>query len=120
LAYAQATDETLPLLEGLSECEYLDLRDTQVTDAGLVHLKNARKLETLSLGTGFTDAGMAHLSSLTNLRWLSLAGTQVTDTGLEQLKGMSHLKGLYLAGTQVSNEAVQRLEQALPTCKTVR
>jgi hypothetical protein len=63
---------------------------------------------------------MAHLSSLTNLRWLSLAGTQVTDTGLEQLKGMSHLKGLYLAGTQVSNEAVQRLEQALPTCKTVR
>jgi hypothetical protein len=120
LAYAQASDVTLPLLEGFSEFEYLDLRGTQVTDAGLAHLRNAKKLESLYLSAAITDAGMSHLSGLTNLRRLSLMDTKVTDTGLEQLKGLSQLEAAYLKGSKVTEEGVERLQQALPTCKIER
>ena len=40
----------------------LDLENTQVTDAGLVHLKDLTKLTTLILaGTSVTKAGVAEL-----------------------------------------------------------
>ncbi|MGD0900318.1 MAG: hypothetical protein ABR915_21000 [Thermoguttaceae bacterium] len=120
LAYAQASDESLPLLEGFGECQYLDLRGTPVTDAGLAHLKKATKLESLSLSDGITDAGMVYLSELTNLRWLSLMDTKVSDIGLEQLKGLSHLQGLYLKGSKVTDDGVKKLQQALPNCKIER
>ena len=34
------------------------LFDTQITDAGLIHLKGLTKLKTLSLSDNFTDAGI--------------------------------------------------------------
>jgi len=101
-AYAQASDDSLPTLDGFGECRYLDLRGTLVTDAGLVHLKKAQNLESLALGDGITDAGIAHLSGLTTLRWLSLTGTKVTDGGLEQLQGLPRLAKLYVAASEVS------------------
>ena len=55
--------------------EWLDLADTQVTDAGLEHLKGLTKLEELYL-----------------------AGPQVSDAGLEHLKGLTSLQHLYLSG----------------------
>ena len=46
----------------LSELRYLDLTNTQVTDAGLVHLAGLTKLEELVLdGTQVTDAGVEEL-----------------------------------------------------------
>jgi len=50
-------------LKGLTNLQSLDLYDTQVTDAGLVHL-----------------------AGLTNLGWLYLHGTQVTDAGVAELQ----------------------------------
>ncbi len=94
VAYAQASDETLPILEGLSECQDLDLRGTLVTDAGLAHLKEAKKLQSVYLSARITDAGMSHLIGLTGLRRLSLVGTKVSDAGLEKCEGLSHLQEL--------------------------
>ena len=112
----------------------MGLIDTQVTDAGLVHLKGLTNLEVLSLeGTQVTDAGLVHLKRLTNLRWLDLSDTQVTDAGLVHLKGLTnlgrpvHLKGndltnlarLSLGNTEVTDAGVEKLQQALPNC-TIR
>ena len=49
--------------QGLAKLQFLVLRGTQVTDAGLEHLKG-----------------------LTSLTGLSLTGTQVSDAGLAELK----------------------------------
>jgi internalin A len=50
-------------LQGLPNLERLDLRRTDVADAGLPHLKE-----------------------LTNLTVIDLGGTQVTDTGVRELQ----------------------------------
>ena len=63
----------------------LDLTRTQVTDAGLAHLKGLVNLATLDLdGTKLTDAGLAHLKGLTALETLPLDDTAITDAGLAE------------------------------------
>ena len=65
----------------------VDLYGTQITDAGLVHLKGLTNLQTLNLdGTKITDAGLVHLKGLTSLETLSLNRTKVTDTGVAELQ----------------------------------
>ena len=66
----------------------VDLRNTPITDAGLVHLKGLAGLQTLAFNdTQITDVGIVHLKGLTSLQSLSLRGTQITDTGLVHLQG---------------------------------
>lgn len=120
LAYAQVNDGSLPILQGLTEQRYLDLRGTLVTDAGLKYLKKAKELESLSLSGSVTDVGMTHLNGLANLRWLSIMGTKVTDAGLEQLKDLPRLEKLYVAGSGVTEEGERRFQQRLPKCEIVR
>ena len=70
-----------------SEVDAVDLRDTQITDAGLIHLKGMTKLVNLHLdGTSITDAGLVHLKELTNLKALYISETQVTDVGIAELQ----------------------------------
>jgi len=66
--------------------------------------------------TQVSDAGLAHLKGLTALEVLHLFGTQVSDAGLEHLKGLTALKQLTLHGTQVSDAGIEELEAALPNC----
>ena len=94
-----------------SRATYLSLDDTQVTDAGLEHLKGLTSLRSLFLGdTYVTDAGLEHLKGLTNISLLRLNNTRVTDAGLEHLKGLTNLASLYLAHTQVTDAGLERLK----------
>ncbi len=97
------------------------LRCTNVTDAGLEHVKVFKGLQSLDLeSTNVTDAGLEHLSGLTNLQSLDLEGTNVTDVGLEHLKGLANLQSLDLWGTKVTDAGVKTLQQVLPNCKIER
>ena len=115
---------------------------TNVTDAGLKHLKRLPKLTTLLIqrtqitGSGFgdlpgglktlwmqrntpvTDEGLRNLSHLKHLETLHLAGTQVTDEGLPHLEKLNSLRELYLA-TTTSPAARAKLTKVLPDCKIV-
>ena len=92
----------------------LNLSHTQVTDAGLVHLKGLTKLGQLCLdNTQITDAGLAHLKGLTNLFHLQLADTSITDAGLESLKGMTLLTTLNLDNTEVTDDGVAELQKGI-------
>ncbi|MFI5380903.1 MAG: leucine-rich repeat domain-containing protein [Tepidisphaerales bacterium] len=89
---------------------WLVVAGTQVTDAGLVHLKALNEIEELNLhGTQFTDAALVHLKELHTLRRLRLSGTQVTDAGLVQLKELGQLEGLDLSGTQITDAGLAHL-----------
>jgi hypothetical protein len=67
-------------------------------------------------GTQVTDAGLEHLKRLGQLQLLYIGHTQVTDAGLEHLKGLSQLKQLSLGGTKVTKSGIKKLQQALPHC----
>ena len=63
------------------------LEHSQITDAGLVHLKELDKLTSVAFqGTKVTDAGLLHLKDLNKLTFLNLADTYVTDEGVDELK----------------------------------
>ena len=121
LRKTEVTDAGLVHLKGLTNLEELDLGKTKVTDAGLEHLQGLTKLQWLSLqDTKVTAAGLVHLEGLTKLQWVGLAETKVTDAGLAHLKKLTKLQSLYLGETQVTNEGVKKLQQALPTCYVFR
>ena len=95
----------------------VNLSDSQITDAGLVHLKALINLDELYLSnTQVTDVGLVHLKELTNLQKLYLWDTQVTDAGLLHLKGLTNLEYLYLHNTPVTDAGVRELKKALPKC----
>ncbi len=86
-------------------------RDVDVTDAWLAPLKGMTELRMLSLtGTQLTDAGLVHLRRLANLRELRLQNTRIGDAGLAHLSGLTKLEWLELTGTQVSNAGLIHLE----------
>ena len=91
------SDADVNVLTGLAGLHNLVLRETRITDAGLAHLKRARRLRVLDLDqTRVSDAGLAHLGELTSLRGLYLARTEVTDAGLAALSPLKKLRELGL------------------------
>ena len=124
------TKQTLSMFCGL---KYLDLHGTQVTDAGLVHLRKLKRLKTLDLSfTKITDAGLVHLKWNMNLNALDLNNTKITDAGLVHLKRIMYqyharcgndlqngkwmwmervnLKSLDLSRTQVTDAGLEHLK----------
>ena len=84
----QLTNDDLKLLEHAPLTRSLVVVGSQITDEGLAHLKNLKRLEFLDLkkNKGLTDAGLIHLEELTNLKELILIGTQVTPAGIQKLQ----------------------------------
>lgn len=104
-----------PVAGGLVE---LEIDSTQVTDAGLEHLKPMTGLRKLKLnGTAVTDAGLPVVGGLGELTYLNLVGTAVTDQGLKSLEGLQKLEKLYLWQSQATKEGAEALKQVLPGCE---
>jgi hypothetical protein len=86
-------------------------RNVTVVDADLKVLRELTDLRYLSLtGTQVTDEGLKELRELKNLQKLSLANTQVTDEGLKELKELKNLQELGLGGTKVTDEGLKELK----------
>src|SRR5262245_47726823 len=70
LGDAKAADKDLKVLAKLSHLENLDLTNTRITGAGLVHLKDLKNLRVLCLWkTQVDDGGLKHVKGLTKM-WL--------------------------------------------------
>lgn len=101
----------------------LDLRNTNVTNDGLVQLAGMPNLQQLTLGnevtpyrkysppeSPITDAGLVHLRKLDELRNLTLSGLPITDLGLRSIEDLPNLGGLYLSRTKVKGSALGQLK----------
>lgn len=88
------TDNVLAYIKNLKNLEALVLNGaSKVTDAGLMNLKDLKKLKFLNLNhTSITDAGLVYLKDLTNLNIIFLGATRVSNDGLKHLKGLTNLK----------------------------
>jgi hypothetical protein len=71
----------------LEEANSVVLHKTDVTGAGLVHLKGAMRLKTLDLrDTSITDADLQKLRGMAQLNFLVLDGSKVTPAGVEEAR----------------------------------
>lgn len=113
-------DEDLQRLIGWNRLEFLSLRRTKVTDAGLRTISEIRGLQGLFLTeTAVTDEGLAHFAGMPELLALELSKTRVTDDGIRVLGGLRKLQHLELAGTEVSGEGLAAIG-ALNTLENLR
>jgi len=104
----------------ISPTWYLVLDKPTVTDEHVRRLAGRTQLRVLSLaGTQVTDAGIAHLVDLYRLDHLNLRNTNITDAALVHLVELTNLRRLLLEGTAVTAAGVAQLQQALPRC-TIR
>ena len=141
-----ANDTGMATFAGVKHLTELNVSETQVSEAGLVHVHGCKDLVVLSVGNGdrsqkFGDAALAKFAECKNLRILLLGGSHVTDAGLVVLKvypdlldlrlgptvlsdaGLTHIKEckqlrfLFIVGTKVTAKGVAELAKALPQCR---
>ena len=95
---------------------HIDLTGQQGTDALLAKMQD-KLPEAGSLvlhQTDVTGAGLRHLRSATRLRTLDLRETSITDQDLQNLRGMAQLTYLVLDGSRVTPEGVAAVREFLP------
>ena len=115
------TDAGLADVAKLGNVVELNLRDTKITSAGLVHLKGLAKLTRLHLErTNVGDEGIANLTKLTTLEYLNLYGTKITDKSLDHLAGLKNLRQLYVWQTDVTDAGIAKFKKALPAVSVVK
>ncbi|MBS0267051.1 MAG: hypothetical protein JSS02_34315 [Planctomycetes bacterium] len=64
--------------------------------------------------TNISNAGLAHLKSLESLTDLDLAETNIDDTGLDHLAGIQSLRRVNVTASKVTAAGIARLKAALP------
>lgn len=101
LYYAeQIGDGALAAMRDWKELRHVNLRGTQVTDAGLVHLAGL-PIESIDVGFSlFTDGGFDQLVAMPALKQIAVGGNKVTDAGLNSLRLMPNLNELDVSGVQ--------------------
>ncbi len=104
------SDKGLVHLRNLTSLEELHLTETAISDAGLAWLRRLVNLQSLFLrDTQITDAGLAHLEDMQDLKQLRLQRTRVTDAGLARLAGLKNLQLLFLDETKVGDVGLRHL-----------
>jgi internalin A len=105
------TDVDLQRIGDLAYLRELDLSHTMITDVGLEHLKNLRRVTTFSLyyAEYFSDSGIAHLADWKSLEHLDLHGTKVTSKVFEHIARLTGLKSLDIAFTQIDDDGFENL-----------
>lgn len=117
---SQVGDRGLATIARLPRLEDLSMQCNNFTDAGLAALSGHPRLKDLWIGgldgrnSQITNAGVLHLAKLPALEELDLQYTQVTLEGLSPLLRLP-LKDLYLNGSSADDqEAAQAM---FPNCK---
>ena len=106
-------------LAGLANCrklKRLQIGDqSRISNAGLARLSDLTSMEVLLLsGDGITDEGLVHLANMKRLFSLNLRG-HITDSGLRHLEGLHSLTGVTLyTQDSFTSEGLDRLQRHLP------
>jgi hypothetical protein len=82
------SDAGLANLAGLTELQRLDMGDAKLTNEGLRHLENMRKLDLLVISGSFTSQGLESLEGLRALRTLMItSAAPLSEQALARLQG---------------------------------
>jgi len=124
-------DVDLKHLKRLPHLKELHLNGVPISDEGLRHLANSKRLTNLQLGsesvlfckrhsfgTKVNGSGFVHLSQLPNLTTLNLDRSFLTDAEMVHLAGLANLEELCISNTKVSGPGLIHLEK-LPNLKVL-
>lgn len=134
LCGADINDETLALVADFENLQWLDLRSTKVTPAGLKHLAKLKQLKYLGLSSDvLTDEivqtlaaneqlhllgshaypfqGLIYPNSPSEVRWLSVTNSPMTDVGLKSCREFKNITNLNLEGTQITDAAIEQISE---------
>lgn len=98
----QITDEGMVSIGSMASLEYLHLpsRQNTITDAGIAHLADLKRLNYLWAGgssnSPLTDVAIEHIAHLASLKTLKIGGKHITDDGLARLTRLTALQNLSL------------------------
>ena len=127
-------DADLKCLAGLKRLSSLQIGPRDFTDQGMVYLAGLANMERLGIGgSGLTDKGLKYLADMKKLNLLSIlsgwdrskqaygSGGNITDKGLHQLEGLKALGLLEIySDNTFSDAALRRLQRELPNLFTLR
>ena len=108
-------DTSLESLTKLTALEHLRMRDSPITDAGIVKL-DPNQLPNLRIvnlpQSNLTAAGLAHLARFPKLVQLRLSAAQLEDRAAEVLATFPMLGSLHLIGPKFTDAALDHLAKA--------
>ncbi|MBA4188206.1 MAG: hypothetical protein C0467_09345 [Planctomycetaceae bacterium] len=108
----RVTDDWLKRLAGQDQLRRLELSGTAVTSAGLIHLKELKNLEILSVClTAVDDSGFEHLAGLTKMRRMSVCSSKVTGSGFKHLHGMTQIESINLHSSPASDAGLEAISK---------
>ena len=127
-------DADLKCLMELKRLRWLQIGPCNYTDKGLAYLAGLTNMERLGIGgSGLTDEGLKHLSNMKKLNLLSIvsgfdankggyvSGGNITDGGLRELEGLKLMSFLDIySDNEFSDAALRRLWKELPNLFTLR
>jgi hypothetical protein len=106
----EINDKPMAIVGTLTGLRALDVRDSNVSDAGLKSLSNLKNLEYLNLSrTAITGHGLPSLAGLRSLRTVLLDGNTVTDNGLKFIRQCDHVHLLALNHCQITDQGLRSL-----------
>jgi Leucine rich repeat len=124
ISFSNLTNDSLVLLSSLPRMEKLCLQGNHFSEDGLARLNGRDRLKELWIGGSgavqITNAGLAHLRDFKKLEVLDLQRSRVTASGLDQLMELPNLRRLWVRGFGTSDADVRRILQARRTQNITR
>ncbi len=108
IKYTLMSDGALRYIGKIETLNSLDLTKTNITDKGLSHLANAKRLNDLKLASSELVTGEG-LAGLQQLVCLDLGNTPITRAGLITICSLPELRTLKIAPTNLSDEDLSLL-----------
>jgi hypothetical protein len=106
--HVEPTDADLVQVAKFVHLKDLYLRNTQIGDAGINHIRGLRELRLLAVShTRITDKSMDVIAGFENLEHLRINRTGVTDVGLGKVAQLKQLNYLDTRGTSITESGLK-------------
>ncbi len=100
-------DRCMEHIAGLTGLRVLALNGSDISNKGLLNIRNMKHLERLYVPGGATSSGMRIVGRLKSLKGLYFKDTRVGTEGIKYLQGLTELEELDLGGKQIGDEALK-------------
>jgi hypothetical protein len=114
---SKMTDTSLEAIGKLTNLEELRIDCDGITDQGHAKLRRLVRLKYLSLGSGdqqISDAGLIYLKDMSALEYLNMSGWFTSDLGLARLRELKNLKTVHIGLSQGEDDRRKKLQAVLP------